>query len=125
MRSVRSSHAPQHIHRLVLRDASRRGRCAGGGARNHRLRRLDAGLSQPASQSRGPGRVQPVVAQGLAGIGAPVVAVGQEGRPRELSWGPREGDPIVALIRRIDAGVGQRRLADGLRGVGVIVEIPM
>ena len=28
--------------------------------------------------SRRPGRVQPVVAQGLAGIGSPVVAVGQE-----------------------------------------------
>ena len=59
--------APQHVHGLVLRDAPRRGRCAVCGARNHLLRGLDAAFAEPASQSRGPGRVQPVVAQGLPG----------------------------------------------------------
>ena len=85
--------APQHVHRLVLRDAPRRGRCAGGGARNHRLRRLHAAFAEPAPQSRGPGRVQPVVAQGLAGIRAPIVAVGQEGRPVNSLGGRGKGTP--------------------------------
>ena len=120
--------ARKHIHRLVLRHAPRRGRCAGCGSGDHRLRGLDAGLPQPAPQCRGPGRVQSVVAQRLTGMRAPVVAVGQEGRPRELSWRPREGDPIVALVgglerSRIDARVGQRRLADGFGCVRVIVEV--
>ena len=63
--------APQHIHRLVLRDASRRGRSAGGSSGDDRLRGLDAAFAETTSQSRGPGRVQSVVAQGLAGIAAP------------------------------------------------------
>ena len=77
----------------------------------------------------GLGGSSPVVAQGLAGVGAPVVAVGQEGRPGELSRRAREGDSIVAFVgglersRRVQRRVGQRRLADGLRGVGVIVEV--
>ena len=119
------SPVPKHIHRLVLRYAPRRRSSACSRAGDHRLRRLDAAFAEPAPQCRGPGRVQPVVAQRLTGIGAPVVAVGQEGRPRELSGRAREGDPIVALVgglersRRIDARVGQRRLADGLGCVGV------
>ena len=134
MRSVRPSQSPPPRRASIVWFSETllvAARSAGGSARNHRLRRLDAGLSQPASQSRGPGRVQPVVAQGLPGIGAPIVAVGQEGRPGELSGRAREGDAVVAFVgglersRRIDAGVGQRRLADGLRGVGVIVEVPV
>ena len=68
---------------------------------------------------------------GLAGIGAPVVAVGQEGWPGELSGRAREGDPIVALVSCfksscwVQGGVGQRGLANGLRGVGVIVKVPV
>ena len=122
--------APQGQHRLVLRDASHRCRRARRASRHDRLCGLNAALPHAASQRRGPGRVQPVVAQGLAGIGGCVVAVGQEGRPGELS-GAREGDPIIALVRslersrRVQRRVGQRRLADGLRGVGVIVKVPM
>ena len=121
--------APQHVHGLVLRDAPHRCRRARRASRHDRLCGLNAALPHAASQRRGPGRVQPVVAQGLPGIAAPVVAVGQEGWPGELSGGAREGDPIVALVRslersrRVQRGVGQRRLADGLRGVGVIIEI--
>ena len=52
----------------------------------NRLRRLDAAESGAWA---GPA----VVAQSLAGIGAPVVAVGQEGRPRELSKRRGKGTP--------------------------------
>ena len=84
--------APQHVHRLVLRHAPHRCRRARRASRHDRLRGLNATFAETAPQSRGPGRVQPVVAQGLAGIRAPIVAVGQEGRPGELSGRAREGD---------------------------------
>ena len=121
--------APQGQHRLVLRDASHRCRRARRASRHDRLCGLNAALPHAASQRRGPGRV----ARRCAGPGRDrgcVVAVGQEGRPGELS-GAREGDPIIALVRslersrRVQRRVGQRRLADGLRGVGVIVKVPM
>ena len=89
----------QGQHRLVLRHAPRRCRRT---SRHDRLRGLNAALPHAASQRRGPGRVQPVVAQSLAGIGAPVVAVGQEGRPREFSGRPREGDTLVALVSGLE-----------------------
>ena len=119
--------ASQQIHRLVLRHAPHRCRRPRRASRHDCLGSLDAALSHAASQCRGSGRVQPVVAQGLPGIHAPVVAVGQKRRPRELSGRAREGDPIVALVgglersRRIQGSVGHRRIAEGLRGVGVIV----
>ena len=59
----------------------------------------------------------------------PVVAVGQEGRPREFSGRPREGDSLVALVsglersRRVQRRVRHRRIAEGLRGVRKIIEI--
>ena len=120
---------PQGQHRLVLRHAPHRCRRARRTSRHDRLRGLNAALPHAASQRRGPGRVQPVVAQSLPGIGAPVVAVGQERRPRELSGRPREGDSLVALVsglersRRVQRRVRHRRIAEGLRGVRKIIEI--
>ena len=57
------------------------------------------------------------------------VGVGQERGPSELSWGAREGDSIIAFVRRfkgqgrIQARVGQRRVADGLGCVGEIIQV--
>ena len=65
------------------------------------------------------------------GIGAPVVAVGQEGRPREFSGRPREGDSLVALVgglersRWVQRRVRHRRVAERLRGVRVVVEVEL
>ena len=86
-------------------------------------------LPHAASQRGGPRRVESIIAQGLPWVHASIVGVGQEGRPRELSWRAWEGHSVVALVsgfkrcRRIDAGVGQRGVAEGLRGIGVIVQI--
>ena len=116
---------------LVLGHAPRRRRRTGSRTCDDRFSSLNATFAEAASERRGPRRVQAVVAQRLPGIHAPVVAVGQEGRPRELSGGAREGDSIVALVgglersRRVQRRVRQRGIAEGLRGVGVIVEEKM
>ena len=88
-----------------------------------------AAFAEAASERRGPRRVQAVVAQRLPGIHAPVVAVGQKRRPRELSWRSWKRSSTVPLVgrfkgcSRIQARVGQRRFANGLGGIGVIVQI--
>ena len=120
---------PQGQHRLVLRHARHRRRRARRPSRHDRLRGLNAALPHAASQRRGPRRVQAVVAQRLPGIHAPVVAVGQKRRPRELSWRSWKRSSTVPLVgrfkgcSRIQARVGQRRFANGLGGIGVIIEI--
>ena len=98
--------------------------CSCSSSGNDRLSRLNAALPQPAAQARGPRRVQPVVAQGLAWVHASVVAVRQEAGPGELSGRAGERSSTVALVgcfKRscgVDCGVRRRGLADGLRGIG-------
>ena len=117
----------QQIRRLVLGHAPRRRRSTSSTSGDDRLGSLDAAFAEAASHCRGFWRVQSVVAQCLSRVHTSVVRVGQKRRPRELSGGAREGDPIVALVscfkssRWVQGGVGQRGIANGLRGVGVIV----
>ena len=77
--------APQGVPGSALREAL--ASCCGSrsSAGDDRLRHLDARLPQPASERRGPRRVQTVVPQGLPWVHATVVAVGQKGGPGELS----------------------------------------
>ena len=112
--------ASESVEGLVLADAARRSRAL----RNNRLRCLDARLPQPATEGRGFGWVQPVIAQSLTGIHASVaVVVGQETRTGagKLPNRPGKGDSIVAFVscfkssRWVNCRVRQRGLADGLR----------
>ena len=124
--------APQGVEGPTLRKALAGCCCSCSSSGNDRLSRLNAALPQPAAQARGPRRVQPVVAQGLAWVHASVVAVRQEAGPGELSGRPRQRSSAVALVGcfkthscRLDGGVRRRGLADGLRGIGVIVKVPV
>ena len=106
-----------------------RGRRTGSRTCDDRFSSPNATFAEAASERRGPRRVQAVVAQRLPGIHAPVVAVGQKRRPRELSWRSWKRSSTVPLVgrfkgcSRIQARVGQRRFANGLGGIGVIIEI--
>ena len=121
--------ASQGQRRLVLGHAPRRRRRTGSRTCDDRFSSLNATFAEAASERRGPRRVQAVVAQCLPGIHAPVVAVGQKRRPRELSWRSWKRSSTVPLVgrfkgcSRIQARVGQRRFANGLGGIGVIIEI--
>ena len=132
IRSVRSSQSPPRFRMLkvpfspTLRAAAA---APAGASRDDRLCRLDARLAQPASQRQWPRRVQAVVPPGLPWVHAPVVAVGEEGGPGELSGRQGEGHSVVALVggleggRRVQLGVGHGSLADGLRRIGVVIQV--
>ena len=111
-------------HRYALTAAA-----APAGLPPRSLRGLNAALPH-AAPAWGPGRVSPSLRRACPGSVPPSSESGRKLGLVNSLGGRGKGTPVTLVggfkrCRRVQGGVGQRGVADGLRGIGVIVEPEM